>query len=691
MTFTEFKDSFNNEILEKKAENPKKNLHTWFTENYCNELINADILPEIEYLFFDCKTKDGNEIKVDGYYYDSFDRSLTMIVGCYIKETVNGTLQSERAETVLSYISRFIELAGTTYELKSTGKDPVNDLVELLTVQSDSISKIKLMVISNVAASGKVHSLPSITLKGITAERQIWGLDRLYDILSSGSGRQEISIDFREYMSGSGIPCIEANSVGQDEFRSFLCVIPGEVLADIYDDYGALLLEGNVRSFLSSKVAVNKKIRATILSQPEYFFAYNNGVAATATELVFSDTPEGRQIIGAQDFQIINGGQTTASLFNARFKDGADLSEIYVQMKLTEINTTPEKALELVHNISRSSNSQNKVTDADFFATHPFHVRMDELSQKCIAPASEKYPRETRWYYERARGQFNQEQMKMSKLDRSAFLAENPKDQLITKTDLAKFINSWAGKPQLVSKGAQTNFIKFAEEIDEDWNKHSDAYNELYFKESIALAILFKHTENLVTEQPWFQNGYRANIVAYALALFHLLIKNQCGREDLDLVKIWEKQSVPSAVTDILTDLTYYVFEKITDEKKETVNVGQWCKRDACWIQVKECDYILPDSIHDCLKSAEEAKEEKKEASVIQELKGDIEVQMFIVNKGTDYWKKVSAFIAGKKFSITPKQSQALTYAIKGSLLSPAQSKQLIELLKLLIDEGFKE
>ena len=691
MTFTEFKDSFNSEILEKKAENPKKNLHTCFTENYFNELVNADILPEIEYLFFDSKTKDGNEIKVDGYYYDSFDRSLTMIVGCYIKETINGTLQSEKAETVLSYMSRFVELAGTPYELKSSSRAPVNDLAELLTVQSDSISKIKLMVISNVAASGKVHSLPPITLSGITAERQIWGLDRLYDVLSSGSGRQEISIDFREYMSGSGIPCIEANSAGQDEFRSYLCVIPGEVLADIYDDYGALLLEGNVRSFLSSKVAVNKKIRTTILSQPEYFFAYNNGVAATATELVFSDAKEGKQIIGAQDFQIINGGQTTASLFNARFKDGADLSKIYVQMKLTEINTTPEKALELVHNISRSSNSQNKVTDADFFATHPFHVRMDELSQQCIAPASEKYPRDTRWYYERARGQFNQEQMKMSKVDRSAFLAENPKDQLITKTDLAKFINSWEEKPQLVSKGAQTNFIKFAEDIDADWEKNSDEYNELYFKKSVALAILFKHTEDLVTEQPWFQNGYRANIVAYSIALLHHLINNQCDGNELDLIRIWEKQSVPSAVTDILTDLTFYVFETITDEKKETVNVGQWCKRDACWTKVKECGFILPDSIYDCLKSAEEVEEERNEASEIQGLKSEVDMQMFIYNKGPDYWKKVNSFIVQKKFSIMQKQALALTYAIKGSVLKPAQSKTLIDLLKLLIDEGFKE
>ena len=165
-------------------------------------------------------------------------------------------------------------------------------------------------------------------------------------------------------------------------------MISGDVLADIYDEYGARLLEGNVRSFLSTKVAVNKKIRGTILNSPQMFFAFNNGISATAMEVTVEDTEYGRLITAVKDFQIINGGQTTASVFNARHKDKAPLDKLYVQMKLTEVGgSTQEETDDLIRSISRTSNSQNKVSDADFFASHPFHRRMEAISRRLLAPA----------------------------------------------------------------------------------------------------------------------------------------------------------------------------------------------------------------------------------------------------------------------------------------------------------------
>ena len=119
-------------------------------------------------------------------------------------------------------------------------------------------------------------------------------------------------------------------------------------------------------------------------------------------DLNFETTDEGRSITYAKDFQIINGGQTTASLSNARHKDKADLSEIYVQMKLTEVDSNADKSSELIRTISRSSNSQNKVSDADFFATTPFHVRMEQISRKVFEPAHNGAQYETRWFYEQA-------------------------------------------------------------------------------------------------------------------------------------------------------------------------------------------------------------------------------------------------------------------------------------------------
>ena len=137
-----------------------------------------------------------------------------------------------------------------------------------------------------------------------------------------------------------GIPCLVANDAATAEYTSYLCVIPGPALADIYDAYGSILLEANVRSFLSTKVAVNKKMRATILTEPARFFAYNNGISALAKDVKTRQSRDGLYITSAKDFQIINGGQTTASLSNARYKDKADLGSIFVQMKLTEIGET---------------------------------------------------------------------------------------------------------------------------------------------------------------------------------------------------------------------------------------------------------------------------------------------------------------------------------------------------------------
>ncbi len=86
---------------------------------------------------------------------------------------------------------------------------------------------------------------------------------------------------------------------------------------------GGRLLEGNVRSFLSLRSTVNKDIRATILKDPEHFFVYNNGIAVTVEDMTLNDKGK---LLKATDFQIINGGQTTASLARAVYSDKADVS-----------------------------------------------------------------------------------------------------------------------------------------------------------------------------------------------------------------------------------------------------------------------------------------------------------------------------------------------------------------------------
>ncbi len=430
---------------------------------------------------------------------------MYLIVADYTGEFERETLTKSIAELAFDRAQYFLEEVFSGRLAKEIEESSAAaDLVELLQFKKEDIRKYKLLLFTDGFMSGRITNIDTTMFENIPVERQIWDIERIYKNYTS-SANEPVEVDFLEYTKGEGVPCLEASVANSDDYKSYLCIIPGEVLADIYDKYGSHLLEGNVRSFLSTKVAVNKKIRETILRSPQNFFAYNNGISATAIELKVENRPEGKFIVFAKDFQIINGGQTTASLSNARYKDRARLSGIFVQMKLTLVDADSEKSSELVRNISRSSNSQNKVSDADFFSTHPFHIRMEQISRRIFAPSTGGAQFETKWFYERAKGQWLQAQMQMTKSQKEKFVAQHPKKKVITKTDLAKVRNSWAGLPQTVSKGAQTNFLKYAEIIDENWNKNDSVYNEQYYKESVALMILFKYTEWLVLHQPWFE------------------------------------------------------------------------------------------------------------------------------------------------------------------------------------------
>lgn len=538
--------------------------------------------------------------------------------------------------------------------------------------------------------SAAIKNIEIEDYNGIPVEGQIWDIDRLFRVCCSEQGRQIIEIDFKEYC-GEGIPCIEASSASTEQYSSYLGVIPGTVLADIYDKFGSKLLEGNVRSFLSTKVAVNKKIRGTILNNPEMFFAFNNGISATAMDVQIEDSDHGRFITFVRDFQIINGGQTTASISNARYKDKADLSSIFVQMKLTSIDeTTPEESDELIRNISRSSNSQNKVSDADFFASHPFHRRMEQISRHMFAPASDGAQYETKWFYERARGQYLQEQMRLTPAKKRQFELQNPKNKVIKKTDLAKVQNTWRGFPQVVSKGAQTNFNAFAEYIDEQWNLNDEQFNERYFQTTAALILMFQYLEKNITKQPWYEGGYRANIIYYTLAQFRRLLHNQYPGQDLDLMLIWNRQSVPEQVGEILIALAELVLLKITDPSRKVANVTQWCKRNDCWDEVKKISLDIPAGIESCLITIDEQKAAQKSAKKEQKVVNEIQVQATVVNYPVDMWKRLSEFVV-RNHMVTPTDVSALTIACQmpSKIPNTYQCKRLLALLKKASAEGF--
>ena len=661
-----------------------------FADNMAQYLIDAEVLADFAPSFYTGKNGRYN-YRVDGYAFDEFDNTMNLIIADFDGNDLERRLTGTSANKNFGLLLKFLDAALTTdlyQEIEMS--TPCADLVDLLRYNKKNIRKYRLIIFTDADMSAAIKNIEIEDYNGIPVEGQIWDIDRLFRVCCSEQGRQIIEIDFKEYC-GEGIPCIEASSASTEQYSSYLGVIPGTVLADIYDKFGSKLLEGNVRSFLSTKVAVNKKIRGTILNNPEMFFAFNNGISATAMDVQIEDSDNGRFITFVRDFQIINGGQTTASISNARYKDKADLSSIFVQMKLTSIDeTTPEESDELIINISRSSNSQNKVSDADFFASHPFHRRMEQISRHMFAPASDGAQYETKWFYERARGQYLQEQMRLTPAKKRQFELQNPKNKVIKKTDLAKVQNTWRGSPQVVSKGAQTNFNAFAEYIDEQWNLNDEQFNERYFQTTAALILMFQYLEKNITKQLWYEGGYRANIIYYTLAQFRRLLHNQYPGQDLDLMLIWNRQSVPEQVGEILIALAELVLLKITDPSRKVANVTQWCKKNDCWDEVKKISLDIPAGIEICLITIDEQKAAQKSVKKEQKVVNEIQVQTTVVNYPVDMWKKLSEFVV-RNHMVTPTDVSALTIACQmpSKIPNTYQCKRLLALLKKASAEGF--
>ncbi|WP_059173220.1 AIPR family protein [Bacillus sp. FJAT-27445] len=667
-----------------------------FVTTFARHLQEAEYLLDFTSSYFEGTGKQNRKLRVDGYAYDEFDKTMSLIIADYDVSDDERTLTKTQAVQLQNRLIYFIENALNTQLHQNVEMSrSCADLVDILREKRKEIRKYQLLIFTTANISATIKILESADIDGVPSECQIWNIERLFQLCGSDTGRHIIEINFKEH-SENGIPCLEASGVSTNDFTSYLCIIPGTMLADIYDKYGSSLLEGNVRSFLSTKVAVNKKIRTTILQQPERFFAYNNGISATAMDVQFECTDQGLFLVSAKDFQIINGGQTTASLSSARYnyKDKANLSVIFVQMKLTVIERTFEDddATTLVQNISRSSNSQNKVSDADFFSTHPFHVQMERCSHRLGARGTGGLQFETKWFYERARGQYLQKQMRMTPSEKKKFLLQNPKNQLITKTDLAKVRNTWDGLPYIVSKGAQTNFTEFAQKISDAWDKDEGLlFGDKYFQESVALCLIFRYTETMIPRQSWYQQGYRANIVTYTIAFLHKLIKVQFPKKDLDLIGIWTRQTIPVAVQNVLIELSECVYDKLTDPKRIVENVTQWCKREGCWISVQSIEFELPNEIEDCLISQDEMRTVVRDAKVNRRIEIDADIMTRVVEIRSDQWRQAMDFALRKRM-VTPEEHTALRIAcqLPMKLPTPSQSKKLIALLERLHEEGFK-
>jgi hypothetical protein len=414
------------------------------------------------------------------------------------------------------------------------------------------------------------------------------------------------------------------------------------------------------------------------------FFAYNNGISATADSVELRTERGGTVITSIKNLQIVNGGQTTASIAEAA-RNKVNLASVFVQMKLSIID--PAKALDVVPKISEFANSQNRVNAADFFANHPFHQRMEAFSRRIYAPSQDGSFRESKWFYERARGQYADARGKLTPTQRKKFDLEYPKSKVFDKTDLAKYLMLWRGHPDIVSRGAQKNFAEFAKQIGVEWSKREDDFNELFYRQAVAKAIIFRRCEQIVTNQDWYQGGYRANIVAYAIAKIGHDVASNGKAVDLD--SVWKVQALTSHFEDALAVAAKAVHEELVNPPTGTSNVTEWAKQQPCWVRMQALTVRWPAAWGKELRKREEDEECLKNAKQDQKLLNGIEAQNAVFKAGGMLWQNVRRW-GNDKALLTPAEDGilAVAAAVPDKIPSEKQSQATLKILNRLRQEG---
>lgn len=696
MKLLEYIESFTNDV-QTDADSNQISLEESFFTNVAEKLIENETISEYKVGFFKNIGRKNRKIEINGYSYEESDGTFNLFVVDELND-LNSNLTNTKLESLLKQAEELvycgIESRFLNWEESSIGYEAASNIYRLYNNRSNisidfDLKKIRVFIFTNKSLSSRFNGLSRDPIYEIPVEFSVYDATKLYDMAKAGFEKEPVNIMFRDY-GIDGISAIKCTSKA-GEFESYLAPIPGEVLAQIYINHGSQVLEGNVRSFLSVRGKVNKGIRKTILSEPEKFFILNNGITVTSSKINFSFSESGILISSINNLQIVNGGQTTASLANAVLKEKTDLSKVQVMMKLSVLDNE-NIAFKLVPEISRASNSQNTINEADFFSNHPFHVKIEDLSKKILAPAIDGNQYQTVWFYERARGQYTVAQMKMTASQSKAFKLKNPKNQVIKKTDLAKYIMTFEGFPHDTSKGAQAVMKKFSMRVQGNdgesgfWAKNSSSVNEVYFKELIAKTIIFKETEKLVSSLDWYKEvkAYRANIVAYTVSILSTYAKNK--KLSIDLKRIWNIQHMYKELENQCTVTTKEVYDFLTGER-EIQNVTEWAKREKCWQNAQKEDWTITEGFEETLVPLK--KEKKTEITV-----AIVDSMNFVVDKPAEFWLDLKDW--GKKYLfLTPMEEGLLDIAVKiqshGKIPSEKQFSDIIKIYNNLVAKGFVE
>jgi hypothetical protein len=634
----------------------------------------------------------GRKLEIDAWALDEADGSLHLFVAMYSGNTppLTSLTLTEAREHGFNRLLGIFEQASEGWLTSNIEESrPLWSLARRI-LGVPRPTSVRAHVLSDRPASERIREIPAEQIKGrMPATFQIWDVTRLKRIHEAHSVRDDLIVDF-SYLPHGGLPVLLA-SVDSGDYVGYLSVIPGEVLADIYTRYGSRLLEGNVRTYLGRSGRVNKGIAATILKEPTKFFTYNNGVATTASDVTIV-TRDDRSLVvtSATDLQIVNGAQTTASLAAALRDKTLVPATVFVPMKLSVVS--PMAAEDMIPQISRFANSQNSIRPSDFFANHEFHRRMEEMSRRILAPTVAGSQIQTHWYYERARGQHLNDQSGMTGTQRNQFLLLNPKKQVVTKTDFAKVECCFNSEPDVTCKGAEKAFTSFAERITEEWRDEwkRSGYGDEWFKAAVARVILFRAAEACISKEPWYEGGYRAQIVAYTCARFVRLALDQPGSGGLNYLKVWAQQSAGTILVKQIGRIGEVMARVLLNPPVSGRNVSEWAKQQGCRKAALETKVPMVKGIEEWIITGDERRAMIREQRTTGLIDESLDTVTQVLAHDENYWKSLRSFCQAKRI-MSPIDEKALVPACQIPRMIPTeiQAARLLNLVERAVRAGW--
>lgn len=538
--------------------------------------------PDLEYS--PIQKGDPIEYRLDGYAFetsndlDDISGDLFIATCVYLQNKELASINSKAIEKAVNEVQRFLKLVLSNRSLDDL--EEASDGFKLAMLIRDNfkkISRVRLLVFTNAHLKVRKKSFETLKLGPLSVHINVFDIERYSKMIFLGS--DPVELNFEEDFSGV-IPCLPA-STNKLGYKSYLFAISGSILAEIYATYGNRLLEQNVRTYLQAKTAVNKGILKTISEEPGMFFAYNNGLTATASAVTLVESKkEAYSISYIKDFQIVNGGQTTASVLYARDGLKYDLEDVYVQVKLSVVEE--EKLDEIIPLISRYANTQNKVNESDLTANSAAQIRIERLSKEVVWPQKLGSIHVTKWFYERSRGQYRNLFSYKTPAQRNRLEIEFPKSQLIEKTDLAKFELSFDGRPHHVSEGAQKCFHRYVNTVLQPIRDVTEL-TESWFKCAVAKAILFRKLDKEISQASWYKEnkGLKAQTVTYTIAACAQAFRDIFLQ--IDLLRIWKEQDVAPALLNWMLAQAQMVQKILSTPPGKETNPGQFCKQAYCW------------------------------------------------------------------------------------------------------------